>query len=363
MKESEQHQNSKRFISNMMESTIRIGLLLMLIVWTFEIIKPFAIPVLWGAIVAVALMPLTLKLERILKGRKTVAAILVSIACMALLITPVLIVSNSAFDVIKEGIAIVQSGDFTLPQPSPEIAEIPLIGEKLFEVWASFAINFKAATMTFLPQIKSALTVVSGVVSSGFSSFIIFIISLIISGFFMAGANKSVTVMNQLSVRLVGKNGEAWTSLTANTIRSVLLGIVGVAFIQAVLIGSALFAFEIPAAGLFTFIIFVFAIAQLPPAIVVLPIVIYAVSTFEPTAATIFTIWVLIGGLSDNVLKPILMGRGVNVPMIVVFIGAIGGMLATGIIGLFLGAVVLSIWYELFITWLNNGDVDKANAR
>ncbi|ABZ77003.1 protein of unknown function UPF0118 [Shewanella halifaxensis HAW-EB4] len=347
-----QHNQNKLFISNMMESAIRIGLLFILIVWTFDIIKPFVIPVLWGAIIAVALMPITQKLERALKGRRGLAASILALAGIILLIAPFWIVSSSIFDGVTHMIEVLQSGDVDIPGPTQKVADIPLIGDKLYDIWALFATNLEKAVLHFLPQIKTGVTAAAGMLGSSLGSLVMFIISLAIAGGFMAHAEKSAAAVSTVAVRVAGKHGEEWTSLTAATIRSVLLGVVGVAFIQSILIGSALFTFSIPAAGIFTFIVFILGIAQLPPLLVVLPLIFYVFSTHDSTPATIFTVWVLIAGISDSFLKPMLMGRGVDVPMPVILIGAIGGMITAGIIGLFLGAVILAIWYELFITWL-----------
>ena len=136
------------------------------------------------------------------------------------------------------------------------------------------------------------------------------------------------------------------------TVRSVLQGVVGVAVIQTILCSIGLVVMGIPGAPLWSAIILFFAIAQLPALVIVAPIIAYAFSAYDTTPAIIFTVWMLLAGLSDNILKPILMGRGVDIPMPVILIGAIGGMIASGIIGLFAGAVILSIWYKLFGTWL-----------
>ncbi|MCL1137063.1 AI-2E family transporter [Shewanella pneumatophori] len=357
-----QHNQSKLFINNMMESAIRIGLLFILVVWTFDIIKPFVIPVLWGAIIAVALMPMTQKLERALKGRRGLAATILAFAGITLLIAPFWIVTSSIFEGISHSIEVLQSGEVDIPGPTQKIADIPLIGDKLFEAWALFANNLEKAVMHFLPQIKSAVSAAAGMLGSSLGTLVMFIISLAIAGGFMAHAEKSAAAVNTVAVKIAGTHGEEWTTLTAATIRSVLLGVVGVAFIQAILIGSALFTFSIPAAGLFTFIVFILGIAQLPPLLVVLPLIFYVFSTHDSTPATIFTVWVLVAGVSDSVLKPMLMGRGVDVPMPVILIGAIGGMITAGIIGLFFGAVVLAIWYELFMTWLKTEEQQNANA-
>ena len=349
----------KLFVSNMMESAIRIGLLFILVVWTYDIVKPFVIPVLWGAIIAVALMPLTHRLERAFKGRRGLAAVVLALLGIVLLVTPVVVVSGSIFDGVARTIEILQSGNINIPGPTQRVAEIPLIGDKLFEGWNSIANNVEKAILQFLPEIKSTLSALAGVIGSSLLTLVMFIISLLIAAGFMANAESCASAVGKIAVRAVGPDAKAWTSLTAATIRSVLLGVVGVAFIQTMIMGLALFAFGIPLSGLLTLVVLFMGIAQLPALIIVIPLIGYAYSTMDGTSATIFSIWVLLGGLSDNVLKPMLMGRGVDVPMPVILIGAIGGMLTAGIIGLFLGAVILAIWYELFITWLGNGEAAK----
>lgn len=347
---------NKRFINNMMESAIRIGLLFILIVWTYDIIKPFVIPVLWGAILAVALMPITQTLERALNGRRGLTASILVLLCITLLITPFVMVSGSLIEVISHFTEVFKQGEIEIPGPTQRIADIPIIGTKLFEVWSLFSTNLEKAVTHFLPEIKATVSTMASVVGSSLSTLLMFIVSLAIAAGFMAHAEASSAALKSVTIRIVGKNGAEWTTLTAATIRSVLLGVVGVALIQATLIGAALFTFDVPAAGVIAIGVLILGIAQLPALIVVLPLIGYMFSTQDTTPATIFSIWVFVAGLSDNFLKPLLMGRGVDIPMPVILFGAIGGMLAAGIIGLFLGAVVLAIWYELFLAWLKAGD-------
>lgn len=361
----------KRFVRNMMESAIRIGLLFILIVWTYDIIKPFIIPVLWGAILAVALMPITQKIEASLKGRRGITATVLVLLCIALLITPFVMVSGSLVDLAAHLTEVFKSGEVKIPGPTQRVADIPVIGGKLFEVWSLFSSNLEKAVTHFLPEIKVAASKMASIVGSSLSALLMFIISLAIAAGFMTHAEASSSALKNVTIRIVGQNGAEWTTLTAATIRSVLLGVVGVALIQSILIGAALFTFNVPAAGLITIGVLILGIAQLPALIVVLPLIGYMFSTQDTTPATIFSIWVFVAGLSDNFLKPLLMGRGVEIPMPVILFGAIGGMLSAGIIGLFLGAVVLAIWYELFLAWLkadkeepivNHSHIDSTNS-
>ena len=351
-RQTEQRQ-SMLFVNNMVESAIRIGLLLLLLSFTYEIIKPFIIPVLWGAIIAVALLPITKKLERTLGGKRGLASALITLICIGILVIPFVMVSGSIYEGVARTTDVIQSGEIKLPGPTQKLADIPVIGEQLFSVWHLFATNMEKAIQQFLPYIKGFLATMASILGGALTSVVMFIISLAIAGGFMAHAETISSALETVAVRAVGQKAEQWASLMAATIRSVLLGVVGVAFIQAAIIGAAMFVFKVPAAGLLTLVTLILCIAQLPALLVVLPVIFYVYSTGDTTTTTLFTIWALAGGLSDNILKPMLMGRGVDVPMPVILIGAIGGMLFSGIIGLFLGAIILAIWYELFLFWVN----------
>nr|WP_242551815.1 AI-2E family transporter [Photobacterium ganghwense] len=356
-------ESSSAFINNMVESAIRIGLLFVLVVWTYDIIKPFLIPVLWGAIIAVALMPVTKKLANWLNGKESLAATLLALLGVLVLIVPLILVMGSIYDGIIRLTEVFQAGEIRIPGPTDRIAAIPVIGDKLYSIWSLFSTNLEQAITNYLPQIKTAVGAFAGILGSGVLTVVMSVISLLIAAAFMANAESMSKAVKTVSIRIAGPKGEQWASLIAATIRSVLLGVVGVAFIQAILIGAAFFVFGIPAAGGLTLLVFILAIAQLPALIIVLPVIIYVFSYMDTTPATIFTVWVLLAGLSDNILKPMLMGRGVEIPMPVILIGAIGGMLVSGIIGLFVGAVVLAIWYELFTHWVRTpvGQPEKAD--
>lgn len=356
-KQSESITN-KVFISNMVESAIRIGLIVILLMFTYDIIKPFILPVIWGGIIAVALMPLCQKLESIYGGKRGLAATTIALLGIALLVTPLVMVSGSIVEGSTHALHILQEGNIQIPGPKPSVAEWPVVGEKLHETWSLFANNLEKAIQTFMPQIKSALTSLLGVVGNVLSSLLLSILSLAIAAGFMTYSKSLSSGLTTIAVRIAGDNAQSWASMIAATIKSVLLGVIGVAAIQSLMIGAGFFVFGVPGAGILTLILMILCIAQLPALLVVLPIVGYMYMTQDTTTATLFTVWVVVAALSENIFKPMLMGRGVDIPMPVILLGAIGGMLFYGIVGLFLGAVILAIWYELFVWWLN---IEKAH--
>jgi predicted PurR-regulated permease PerM len=180
---------------------------------------------------------------------------------------------------------------------------------------------------------------------------------MLIAAAFLASAEAATASLRRIATRLAGEpRGDSLLTLTTATIRSVAVGVIGIAFIQALLGGLGMMFAGVPAAGLLAIVILILAIAQLPPILVLLPVIFYVFSVESTTVAVIFTVWSVLVSMSDAVLKPIFLGRGVDAPMLVILLGAIGGMITSGIVGLFIGAVILALGYNLFRLWLEWGD-------
>ena len=342
------------FVHNMVESFLRIGLLLILLSMSYDIIKPFTVPIIWGAIIGIAAFPLVKWLEGKLGGKRGLSATLVSLLFILALVIPTWQVTEALMGSVKGLSTAIQDGTLQVPPPSPKIAELPLVGEKLYSAWASANADLESVLLKSAPQIQEYTSGLLKRVGNSLAGVLLFVVSIAIAGGFMAYADSCARLAHRFFVRVGGlQPGGEWASLAVATVRSVLKGVIGVAVIQAILVGIGFVVMGIPGAPIWTAVVLFLAIAQLPALIVVLPIIAYAFSAYDTTPAIIFTVWSLLAGASDNVLKPILMGRGVDIPMPVILIGAIGGMVASGIIGLFAGAVVLSILYKLFVLWLD----------
>jgi predicted PurR-regulated permease PerM len=342
-----------RFVRNMIESTLRIGLLLMLLVFSYDIIKPFTTPILWGAIIAMAAFPLVKWLEPKLGGRRGLAATLVTLFFIAALVLPTWSVTEAALGGLKKLSTGLESGELHIPPPSARVKDWPVIGENLFTSWSSASQDLEAFLHSNAQQIKELAGNLLKRIGGSLVSVLMFVVSLIIAGGFMTFAESCGDAANRFFVRVGGLSpGGEWAPLTVATVRSVLQGVIGVAIIQTVLVSIGLFVADIPGAPIWSLIVLVLAIAQLPPLIILAPIMAYAFSTMDTTWAIAFTVYQLVAGASDSFLKPLLMGRGLDIPMPVILFGAIGGMVMSGIIGLFVGAVVLAIWYKLFGLWL-----------
>ena len=239
-----------------------------------------------------------------------------------------------------------------IPPPPDSIAGWPLIGEPIAKAWTLASGNLEEALRQVGPLFKGfGLWLVSAAAGAGLA-LIQFILAILISGAFLANSEAAGRLTRAVAKRLAGERGLEFARIAEQTVRSVASGILGVALIQALLAGLGFLVAGVPAAGLLTLVCVVFGVIQLGVVIVLIPVVIYLFSTADIVTAVGFLVWALLVAPIDNILKPLLLGRGVDVPMLVIFVGAIGGFLSAGIIGLFLGAVVLALGYKLFLAWL-----------
>jgi len=349
----EQKLEQKLFTNRVIEVAIRLTLTFLIVALCFKIIEPFMIIVVWGIIIAVAIFPLYNKLGLALGGRFKLAAILYTLFALSLLIAPSIMVSGSVVDTSSHLAKSFSAGTLEIPPPDQSVSEWPVIGEQVYLFWNQASTNLEQTLKQNIPEIKklgeSFLAALAGIGGG----IIQFIFSIIISGVFLANTKAAYEITVKIASRLTDKEqGLQLTDLTTATIRSVAQGVLGVAVIQAILGGTGMYFMDVPGWGLWTIFILILAVAQLPPLLVLLPVIVYVFSVSETTPAVIFTIWSLIVSMSDSFLKPLLLGRGMDTPTLVILLGAIGGMMLFGILGLFVGAILLALGYELFMAWL-----------
>jgi len=344
--------SSKIFEKNAIESAIKIAILATMVVATFRIVEPFIMPVLWGIIIAVAVEPLVGKLAKMIGGRRKTASILFSLVVIGALVAPSVLLVTSSIDNVQELVTKLDNDTLKVPPPPAGVQEWPVIGARLHESWTQASTNLEVTLKKFAPQLKTAGGMMLGKVGGGVKSVFMFIISVAIAGALLATAEKGTTVMSRIVTRFAGDKGEEIVTLGTATIRGVMQGVIGVAVIQAVLAAFGMVLVGVPAAGLWAAMVMVVGIIQLPPILVLGPIAAWVFSFADTTPAVIFLVWAVLVSGCDSFLKPILMGRGVEAPMLVILIGALGGMMLSGIIGLFVGAVVVAIMYTLFMEWV-----------
>jgi len=344
----------KKFLGNAMASFLQIGAVLLLLSWCFAIISPFISVIAWGLIISIALYPFHLKLTGMLGGRAKLSSILLVLTGLAILLIPAWTLTDSSYTALRSVAENVNDGNISITSPDPAVAEWPVVGKPIFEIWSGAAINLEATLNKFQPQLLSfgqwALAF-AGATALGIMQFVF---SIIIAGVFLLAADGGYQATLAIGSSLTGTttSGKKMTDLSIQTIRSVTKGVLGVAIIQAFLSAIGLVAMGVPAAGIWTGAVLMLAIMQLPPILILAPIVIWVFSVADPVPATIFAVYSLIVSISDSFLKPLFLGRGVDVPMLVILIGAIGGAMSSGIIGLFIGAVVLALGYQLLTAWM-----------
>lgn len=345
------------FTKNAIEAAIRLSLIAVVIYFCAKILSPFSMPVMWGAIIAVAIYPMFTRFKKVLGDKTKLAASLYAIIAIAALITPTAMISTSLIDTSVAINEQYQSGALKVPAPNKSVAEWPLIGEKTYAFWNGASKNLENTLNAYLPQIKSLAGGAFSAIAGIGGTVLQFVLSIIISAVFVASAENAYRILIKVFSRLTNpKTGKEYTDLARDTIRSVAQGVLGVALIQATLAALGMYVMDVPAWGLWSLVILVLAIAQLPPILVLGFVISYVFSVADTTAAIIFMIYSLIISASDGFLKPIFLGRGMETPMMVILLGAIGGMMMSGIIGLFVGAITLALGYELFMKWLNTDD-------
>ena len=339
-----------------MEAAIRIGLVVLLVLWCFNIVQPFIMLVLWGAIFAVAIYPLFLKFSAVLGGRQKTAATIITLVTLAMLITPTVMLTDSAIANSKHMAQQLRDGNLSVPSPPENVQTWPLVGKKLYSTWDSAATNLSATASKYKEQLTGVGKWLLSAAAGAGMTVLQFIISIIIAGVLLVYAKSSCRGIEVVAARLMGPgNGKEFTGMAGATIRSVAQGVLGVAVIQSILAGIGLLAMGVPYAGFWALLVLLLAVVQLPSIIILGPIIIYVFSVAATVPAVLFMIWSLMVGLSDNILKPLLLGRGLDIPMLVILLGAIGGMVLSGLVGLFVGAVVLALGYRLFTAWLGQG--------
>ena len=348
-----------QIVRSAVEAAIRIGLLFLLAAFSLKILAPFINLVLWATIIAVAIYPLFIWLTNKLGGRTKLASALFVLVSLALILVPSFIFLGEAIDESRGIQAQLEAGTLDVPPPPASVAEWPVVGEKAYELWAGAARNLPATIERYDDQVRAVAGWGLGAIGGLGVTVLQFVLSIIIAGLLLASAEAGKKGVVAVANRFFGQDGPAFVVLAEKTIRSVTVGVLGIAVIQSILslIGMAIIG--VPLAALWALFVLMFAIVQLPPIFVLGPVMVYAFAAKSTTAAVFFLIYGLIVSGSDAVLKPLLLGRGVDVPMLVILLGAIGGMIAFGIIGLFVGAVMLAIAYQLFTAWVTEGTLTQ----
>jgi len=352
-KPNEPDNGNRTYVNTVIDILLRVGALALVIYLCFRILKPFLGMLLWGLIIAIILFPLFNWLNRYLGKRNKIASILLILAMLAVLVLPSIWLVNQLVDGIRFLADTFQDGNIRIPPPSEEVADWPVIGNWLYENWLALSENLGPSLQRFLPQIATWVERVFSALANTGLGILQFAGSIIVAGIFLMFFKEGSATGKALFRKIVGERGDEFMMISELTIRNVATGVLGVAIIQTTLMGTGLILAHIPLAAFWIVVILIMTIAQIPVLIFNVFMVIYLFAFRDPGPAVLWSLYFIVMGLIDNFLKPMIMGKGASVPMIVIFLGAIGGFMAFGFIGLFLGAIILSLAYKLYVTWVS----------
>ena len=348
--------------SPVIDTALRIGLVGVLVYACARIVLPFAFILMWSAILAVMLYPLHLRLAKRLGDRGS--ALLIGLIGIAVILGPLVVMVTSLATSIYSLISNVQSQNVALPPPPLWLDGTPLVGQKLTEIWTLVATNLPAALTQYGHLMSRPLAWLASFAGGLAIAELSLVLSFAIAAILVIYGKGAIEFARRLLERVTGSRARAvqLVTLTAATIRGVALGVIGVALIQSALLGVGFFAIGLQAAGPLTLVALLLGIMQVPLILLTLPIVGYVLATEATQPALIFLIWNVIVGLSDNILRPLMLGRGVEVPMPVILMGVLGGMIVDGLVGLFVGPVVLAVSYVLLLEWLRQHPADGRDS-
>jgi predicted PurR-regulated permease PerM len=339
---------------------IRLGLLALLVLWTYVLIRPFVPILAWSVVFAVALNPAFRWLAKLLGGRPKVAATILTGISLATIIGPAAWLGLGAVDGIKDFAGQLTAGEVLVPSPPAAIKSWPLVGPQLFELWDQASTNLRSALRAVAPYLKPFAAPLLGLAGDAGVGTIKFLFSVVVAGFIFPYGTQLVSAGRGFLSRIVPEQSEHFLDLAGATIRAVSQGVIGVAIIQSLLAGVGFKLAGIPIAGLLALLVLLLSIVQIGAAVIMLPVIVWIWTDKDLTTALLLTLFLGLVSILDNVLKPLVMGRGLTTPTLVILVGVIGGTLAHGIVGLFVGPIILSVAWELTVAWIRIDRSDPA---
>lgn len=331
---------------------IRLAFVGLMAYWSLILIGPFIVIGLWGIILAVALYPTFLWLRKRLGGHGRLAASVLTISLLVIVFGPASLLATALIDNLQELADGISEGTLRVPPPAAAVRGWPIIGENLFQFWSLASTNLAEALEHAEPHLRPTARVLLAAAASAGIGVLQLIASVIIAGFLFVPAERLAAGIRAFVKRIIAEQGDRFVDLAGSTIRNVARGIIGVSLLQSLLIGLGLLAAGVPAAGLVTMGALILGILQIGPGILTLPTIIWAWLTLDAGYALLFTAYMAPVTVLDNFLKPIVLAHGLATPMLIIFIGVLGGTLAHGLIGLFVGPIVLAVGYELLLLWV-----------
>jgi predicted PurR-regulated permease PerM len=345
--------------SELTRTLLQVVALSTLIGASFWIIRPFLAAILWAVTGCIATWPLLLRLQEWLGGKRSLAVASMSMVLLATLLAPFYFAIAMIVDNVEEIAKWSKSiAKLTLPLPPKWLQELPIVGTNLSGRWTRLATAGPEQLAARLSPIAHALGLwfLSQVGNLGLL-LVQFILTIIILAILYANAETMARGAKLFARRLAGGRGEEAVLLAAQAVRAVALGIVVTAVVQTTLVGAGLALVGVPFAALLTAATFVLAIAQIGPVPLLIGVVVWVYSKSGAIWGSSFLLWAIFCGIIDNFLRPILIKRSINIPLPLIIAGVIGGLIAFGVIGLFIGPVVLAVSHALLFAWISEAEV------
>jgi len=354
----------RQFLSgdDVIQLAIRLGMLAFLIYWAFVVVRPFVPILAWSVILAVALYPVFAWLTKVLGGRPRLAAAIITIVNLGIVIGPATWLGLNAVEGIKEFAGGLSADGLKISSAPARIKDWPLFGPQLYELWDYVSTNLRAVLHDITPHLKPLASKMLELAGNASVGVVKFLLSVGIAGFLFIHGLQLLTAGRRFLSRIAPDQGEHFVELAGATIRAVSQGVIGVAIVQSLLAGLVFKLADISSAGVLAFLVLLLSIVQIGAAVVVLPVIVWVWMDKDLTTALLLTVSLVFVGLIDNILKPLVMGRGLRTPTLVIFIGVIGGTLAHGIVGLFIGPIILSVAWELMMAWISQDHIRLASA-
>jgi len=338
---------------------IQVVCVALLAYWAAILVKPFATIIIWSIILAVVLYPAFNLMVGKLHLPRLLAALLVIAFCLLVLLGPAAWLGLSLSESLQSIARRLAAGDIAVPPPPDAVKDWPFVGHEVHALWQLASTNLKALLTQIGPHLRSLSGVLLALAKNTAISMLNFLIAVLISGFVLSPGPELVGSARAMFRKIAATRGDEFVDLIGATIRSLARAVIGLSLLQALLAGVGFMIAGVPAAGLLSFLILLLGIIQIDAAVVAIPVLIWSWLKMDTTTAVLFTMYMVPVTFLNNFLRPFVMAHGLKTPTLVVFIGMIGGLLAHGLIGLFVGPVVLAIAWELLKAWTNRAEQES----
>ena len=332
---------------------------------SFWILRPFFTALVWATMIVVTTWPLMLGVQKRLRGKRALAVTVMTVTLLMVFIVPFTLAIISVIERSGEIVGWSKSlATFTMPPPPEWVGQLPVVGPKLADRWHYLTTVGQAELSERLaPHAKEIVSWLVARAGNVGMMIVQFLLTVIISAVLYANGEKAAGGICLFARRLGDRNGEDAVILAAKAIRGVALGVVVTAVVQSLLAGIGLVAAGIPAPGLLTAVIFILCVAQVGPLLVLIPVIVWLYWTDQALWGTAMIVWGIIVGTIDNFIRPFLIKKGADLPLLLIFAGVIGGLIAFGVIGLFIGPVMLAVTYTLLEAWVSRGRTEQGEVQ